>query len=73
MRIPKKEEEGVLSTSTEKLLEDERYPLKKISEDVNKSDGYMEEDWYEPRGTNSLRYHYSEEDVYYILKRGSKK
>ena len=37
------------------------------------SDGYEEEDWYELRGTNSLRYHYSKEDLQYILQRSAKK
>ena len=32
-------------------------------------DGHREDDWYKPRGIDSLRYHYLEEDVQYILKR----
>ena len=35
-------------------MEDEGYPFKKINEVVYESDGYVEEDWYELRGTDSL-------------------
>ena len=38
----------------EKLLDDEGYLFKKTSEDVYESDGYVEEDWYELRGTDSV-------------------
>ena len=48
-----KKEEIVMSNSTEKLLKDEGYPFKKINEELYDSDGLVEEDWYEPRGTNS--------------------
>lgn len=62
-------QKSVASNSIEKLLEDEGYLFKKISEDVYELDGYVEEDWYELRGTNSLQYYYSEEDIQYILRR----
>ena len=32
-------------------------------------DGYVEEDQYKSRDTDSLYYHYSKEDVQYILRR----
>lgn len=34
-------------------------PFKEVNEDY----GFVEEDRYEPRGANSLRYHYSKDDV----------
>lgn len=37
------------------------------------SNGYVEEDWYEPRYIDSLRDHYLEEDVQYILRRHEEK
>ena len=57
----------------EKALEEKGYPFKKINEDVYESDGYVEEDWYEPRGTYSLHYHYSEDDIQYIFWRRAEK
>ena len=62
-------EESIVSNSSRKALEDEGYPFKKIKED----DGFGEDDWYEPRGTDSLRYHYSKDDAQYILKKHAKK
>ena len=48
---------------------DENEPLKGPFKEVNKDDGFVEDDWYEPRGPDSLLYHYSEKDVRCILKR----
>ena len=66
-------EESIAIASTEKLLEDEGYTFKKISKGVYESDGYVEKEWYEPRGPDSLLYFYSEEDVQYILRRRMEK
>ena len=33
----------------------------------------MEVDWYELRGTESLRYHYMESDIQYILQKCTEK
>ena len=52
---------------------DEEKPLKASFKEVNEDDGFVEDDWYEPRGPDSLRYHYSEKDVQYILKRRAEK
>ena len=68
-----KKEQSIASNSVEKLFEDEGYPFKMVNEDVHKSNGYVEEGWYEPRGTDSLWDHYSEEDVQYILWRRMEK
>ena len=48
-------------------------PLKAPFKEVNKGDGFVEEDWYEPRGPDSLCYYYMEEDVQYILRRHTEK
>ena len=61
-------EENIASNSTKKPLEDKQCPFKKISEDVYEWDGYVKEDWYKPRGIDSLHYHYSEDDAQYILR-----
>ena len=61
-----KEEESVGSNTKDE-------PLKAPFKEVNEDDGFVEEDWYEPRGPESLPYHYSEEDVQYILKRRAEK
>lgn len=60
-----KKEESIVSNSTGKALEDEGYPFKKINGD----DTFVEDDWYEPRGTYSLRYHYSRDGVQHILEK----
>lgn len=64
----KKEEESVESTFAEKLMEDKGYAFKKIGKDVYKSHRYVEKDWYEPKGTDSIWYHYLGEDIQYILR-----
>ena len=64
-------EESIMSNSTKKALEDEGYPFKKISKDVD--DGFVEDDWYELRGTNSLWCYYSEIEVQYILQKCTEK
>ena len=61
-----KEEESIGSNAEDK-------PLKAPFKEVNEDDGFVEEDWYEPRGPESLPYHYSEEDVRYILRRRAEK
>lgn len=61
-----KEEESMGSKSKEKLL---KAPFKEVNED----DGFVEDDWYEPRGPDSLRYHYAEEDMQYIFRRCTEK
>ena len=58
-QAPPKKEENIACNSMQKLLEDKGYPFKKINEDVYKSDGYVEENWYEPKGNDSLQYHSS--------------
>ena len=56
-RSPKvKREESTRSNAKEK-------PLKALFKEVNEDDFFGEDDWYEPRGLDSLRYHYSEKDV----------
>ena len=62
-------EESVGSNTEEKPPEPIRQPFKNIHGD----DGFVEDDWYEPRGPESLPYHYSEKDVRYILKRRAEK
>ena len=62
-------EESVGSNAEEKPPEPIRQPFKDIHED----DGFVEDDWYGPRGPESLPYHYSEKDVRYILKRRAEK
>ena len=57
-----KKEESTGSNAEEK-------PLKAPFKEVNEDDFFVDDDWYDPRGLDSLRYHYSEEDVQYILKR----
>ena len=51
----------------------EKKPFKAPFREVNEDDFFVEEGWYEPRGPDSLRYHYAEKDVQYILKRRAKK
>lgn len=65
--------ESIASHPMEKALEEKGYPFKKINEDVYESDGYVEEDWYEPWGTYNLHYRYSEDDIQYIFWRSAKK
>ena len=62
-----KKEESAASSSAHKSLEDEGYSFKRINENVYESDGFVEEDWYKPTGTDSLWYYYSEDGVQYIL------
>ena len=62
-------EESVGSNAEEKPPEPIRQPFK----DIHGDDGFVEDDWYEPRGPESLPYHYSEKDVRYILKRRAEK
>ena len=52
-------EESTRSNSKEKPPEEIGQPFKEVNED----DGFVENDWYDPRGINSLRYYYSQEDV----------
>lgn len=40
-----------------------------LFKEVNENNGFVEHDWYEPSGTDSLWYHYSEDKVEYILRR----
>lgn len=54
-----RKEESVGFNSEEKPPKDIGQPFK----EVNKDDGFVEADWYKPRGTGSLRYHYLEEYV----------
>ena len=62
-------EESIGSNAEEKPPEPIRQPFK----DIHGDDGYVEDDWYEPRGPDSLRYHYPEETVQYILRRRAEK
>ena len=62
-------EESVGSNAEEKPPKPIRQPFK----DIHGDDGFVEDDWYEPRGPESLPYHYSEKDVQYILKRRAEK
>ena len=48
-------------------MRDERYPFKRINEDAD--NGLMEDDWYEPRGIDSLKYRYSKTDAQYIFQK----
>lgn len=64
-----KKEESVASNTEEKPFEEIGQPFEEVNEDY----GFVEGNWYEPRGTDSLRYHYSEEDVQYILKKRAEK
>ena len=57
-----KKKESTGSNSEEKLL-------KGAFKEMNEDDGFAGDDWYEPRGTDSLKYHYSEENVHCILKK----
>ena len=68
-----KKKESIASYTEEKLPEDEGYPFEKINEDVYKSDGFVESECYELRGTDSLRYQYLEIEVQYILWRREEK
>ena len=61
-----KEEESIGSNNEDK-------PPKAPFKEVNEDDGFVEDDWYEPRGPESLPYHYSKKDVWYILKRRAEK
>ena len=51
----------------------EENPLKQPFKEVNEDDGFVEDDWYELRGTDNLRYHYLEDDVQYILRKRAEK
>ena len=51
----------------------ENEPLKAPFKEVNEDGGFMEDDWYEPRGPDSLPYHYLEKDIQHILKRRAEK
>ena len=62
-------EESIGSNAEEKPPE----PIKQPFKDIHGDDGYVEDDWYEPRGPDSLRYHYPEETVQYILRRRAEK
>ena len=62
-------EESVGSNAEEKPPKPIRQPFK----DIHGDDGFVEDDWYEPRGPESLPYHYSEKDVRHILKRRAEK
>ena len=69
-RSPKMtKEESIGSNTEEKPPKPVRQPFKNIDED----EWYVEDDWYEPRGPDSLRYHYPEETVQYIIKRRAEK
>ena len=48
---------------------DEEKPLKAPFKEVNEDEFFVEDDWYEPRGLDSLEYYYSEKDIQYILRR----
>ena len=61
-----KEEESVGSNA-------ENEPLKAPFKEVNEDDGFVEDDWYEPRGPDSLPYHYSKRDIQHILRRRAEK
>ena len=61
-----KKEESTGSNGEEK-------PLKASFKEVNEDEFFVEDDWYEPRGLGSLRYHYSEGDVQRILRRRAEK
>lgn len=50
-----KKEESIVSNAEEKPLKRIGQPFKEVNEDV----GFVEDDWYELRGADSLRYHYS--------------
>ena len=65
-----KDENIAFNTAT-KVVEDKGYTFRRINEDVD--DGFVEDNWQKPRGTNNLKYHYSESDVQYILKKCAKK
>ena len=58
-------EESIGSNAEEKPPEPIGQPFK----DIHGDDGFVEDDWYEPRGPDSLPYHYSEKDIQHILKR----
>ena len=69
----KEESIGSNLKKEEEPQEDEGRPFKKINEDWSEIPGMVEEGWYEPRGEDSLRYHYNEEQVEYILRRRGEK
>ena len=48
-------------------------PLEAPFKEVNEDDGFVEDNWYKPRGLDSLGYHHSERDVQHILRRGAEK
>ena len=60
-------EESITFNSAKKALEDEGYPFERINEYGDH--GFVEDDWYEPRGTDSPRCHYLESDIQYILQK----
>ena len=41
--------------------------------EVNEDEFFVEDDWYELKGPDSLRYHYSEKDVQRILRERAEK
>ena len=63
-RYPKKKQEEAARDLRVKKEEsagsnDEEKPLKGPFQEVNEDEFFVEEDWYDPRGPDSLRYHYS--------------
>ena len=50
-------EESILFNAEEKPPGAIGQPFKEVNED----DGFVDDDWYEPRVSESLRYHYSED------------
>lgn len=54
-----KKEESIGSNSEQKPPKEIGQPFEEVYEDV----AFVENDWYELRGIDSLRYHYSEENV----------
>ena len=73
-RYPKRKQEEVARDPRVKKEEsigsnEENEPLKAPFKEVNEDDGFVEDDWYKPRGPDSLPYHYSERDIRHILRR----
>ena len=62
-------EESVGSNAEEKPPE----PIKQPFKDIHGDNGFVEDDWYEPRGPDSLPYHYSERDIQHIRRRRAEK
>lgn len=67
------EDDERASTRGSRDINSKEKPLKAPFKEVNKDDGFVEEDWYEPRGPDSLHYYYMEQDVQYILRRHTEK